>query len=142
MEKKTFLVDGRELASYQLSNEELANLVRSEATSEEDKTFLMDCVLSRFEHDSCKRNGESNEDLFARQFSDFVNGKCYDMKKLAEAMACDHRYLVQEKFKVCLEYIKKLAENCDKGYFDARNEWACKTSKAIVESCREKDIWI
>ena len=47
---------------------------------------------------------------------------------------------IQEKFKVCLEYIKVLAENYQKGYYDPRNEWACQTSDKIVKAM-EKEHW-
>ena len=96
--------------------------------------------------------------MFVRQFSDYVNGrmqgeKVYGReagrdewiggaKACARKMAREHRYLQQEMFKVCLEYIKVLAENYEKGIYDGRNEWSCKVSKDFVDCCKEKDIWI
>jgi hypothetical protein len=49
----------------------------------------------------------------------------------------EHRYLQNEMFKVCLEYIKKLADNCEKGYYDPRNEYAAETSKKIIDYFKE-----
>ena len=42
-------------------------------------------------------------------------------------------------FKVCLEYIKLLAENCEKGWFDPRNQYAVQTSKKIIDYFKEID---
>lgn len=101
---------------------------------------ILQVILNRFECDSCQREGESADELFARQFGDFVNGKMCSPKEVAKKMATDHRYLQQEMFKVCLEYIKILAENGAKGWCDPRNEWACKTSESIIKLLDENDI--
>jgi RPA family protein len=45
-------------------------------------------------------------------------------------------------FKVCLEYIKILAENANNGRYDARNEWSCKTAKVMIDHLKEIDYWI
>jgi hypothetical protein len=42
-------------------------------------------------------------------------------------------------FKVCLEYIKVLAENCEKGWYDPRNKYAAETSKEIIDHLKEID---
>ena len=44
-------------------------------------------------------------------------------------------------FKVCMEYIKALAENGKKGYFDPRNQYACETSKKIIELLDKEGVW-
>ena len=54
-------------------------------------------------------------------------------------MAREHRYLQQEMFKVCLEYVKILAQNAENGRFDPRNEWACKASKYMIEGLKSVD---
>jgi hypothetical protein len=51
----------------------------------------------------------------------------------------EHRYLQNEMFKVCLEYIKQLAENCENGWYDPRNKYACETSKKIIDYFKEID---
>lgn len=87
---------------------------------------------------------ETKEKLYEREIefvkteSDFINGKLSHPKEVAQAMAQDHRYLVQERFKLTLEYWKELAKNYRKGWYDPRNEWACKIASmainALVES--------
>lgn len=87
MERKKFTIDGREYEDYQLSNEQIVRLLESEDITDTEHEYLMKKVLERFKYDACKRSGEENEDLFARQFSDFVNGKCHDKKRVANTFA-------------------------------------------------------
>ena len=81
---------------------------------------------------------ETKDDVFARFFSDYVNGS-HDKFKAAKHMATEHRYLQSSMFKVCLEYIKILAQNLDEGRFDGRNEWACNAAKYMIDGLKEKD---
>ncbi len=141
MERKKFKIDGREYEDYQLSNEQIVRLLESEDITDTEHEHLMKKVLERFKYDACKRSGEENEDLFARQFGDFVNGKCHDKKRVANGLCREHRYLQNEMFKVCMEYIKALAENGKKGYFDPRNQYACETSKKIIELLDKEGVW-
>lgn len=136
---KKFTINGREYESYELSNSDLIYLINSDSTSEEDKEFLKNKVIERFTYDLCPKSGEDSDDVFARFFGNFVNGKCHSMKKVAERMSCEHRYLQNEMFKVCMAYIKKLAENCEKGYYDPRNQYACNTAKIIINALDEKN---
>ena len=135
------LFDGREVEAgnlYQFSNRCLMDSY-TKALSEDrdaDAEEFLHSILSRFEYDSCQKDGESKDEFFARQFSNFVNGKMQSPKDVAEKMAKDHRYLQSEMFKVCLEYITILAENADNGYYDGRNEWACKTAKKMVSNLK------
>ena len=140
MANKKFTIDGREYESYQLSNEQIVRLIKDDTkTCSEDRDFLMEKVLERFEYDLCPKHGENTDDVFARFFSNFVNGKLNSKKHVAEMMCREHRYLQNEMFKVCLEYIKLLAENCEKGCFDPRNQYAAKTSKKIIDYFNEID---
>jgi hypothetical protein len=136
MEVRKFKIGNREVEDYYLSNSDLMYLINSDKTSEEDKAYLLEKMKSRFTAILCPRCGEDKNDVFVRYFSDFVNGS-YDKTKVAEKMCCDHRYLQNEMFKVCLEYIKKLAENCEKGFYDPRNKYACETSKKIIDFFNE-----
>ena len=142
MKEKKFTIDGREYSPYELSNEQIVRLIEDEKTCKEDKDILMRKAYERFKYDLCKRSGEDSDDVFARFFGNFVNGKMCSKKKVAELMCREHRYLQNEMFKVCLEYIKLLAENYKKGWFDPRNEYAAKTSNEIVEHFKEIDYWI
>jgi hypothetical protein len=138
MASKKFIIDGREYESYQLSNEQIIRLIKDDTkVCSKDRDFLMEKVLERFKNDLCKRDGETNDDVFVRFFSSFVNGKLGNKEKVAKLMCCEHRYLQNEMFKVCLEFIKLLAENYEKGYYDGRNEYAAMTSKKIIDNLKE-----
>ena len=129
-----FEIDGREYEDYQLSNEQIVRLLDSEDITDMGYDFLMERVLDRFKNECCPNYGENNDNVFVRQFSSFVNGKCYNKEKVAELMAREHRYLQSEMFFVCYAYMRKLAENYDKGYYDQRNEYACKSAKQMIEA--------
>ena len=136
-----FTIDGREYEDYQLSNEQIVRLIEGDnkVTEIGEEMFLKNKVYERFKYDLCPKSGEDNDDVFARFFGNFVNGKCHSKKKVAERMCREHRYLQNEMFKVCLEYIKKLAENCENGWFDPRNKYAAETSKKIIDYFKEID---
>jgi hypothetical protein len=139
MAERKFNIDGREYASYELSNGQIARLIEDDPYASDDKEFLMDVVFNRFRSDLCPKSGENMDDVFARFFGNFVNGKLTSKKHVAEVMCREHRYLQNEMFKVCLEYIKLLAENCENGRFDPRNKYAAETSKKIIDYFKEID---
>lgn len=136
-----FTIDNREYKAWELSNEQIVKLIEEEPNGSEKRNALTEIMIGRFKSDLCprKNEGEDNDDVFARFFGNFVNGKCHSKKKVAERMCREHRYLQNEMFKVCLEYIKKLAENCENGYFDPRNKYAAETSKKIIDYFKEID---
>ena len=134
-----FKINGREYEDYQLSNEEITQLIESNTLTSDEKAFLMAKVYERFKYDLCPKGGENTDDVFARFFGNFVNGKLHSKKHVAEVMCREHRYLQNEMFKVCLEYIKLLAENCENGRFDPRNQYAAETSKKIIDYFKEID---
>lgn len=139
METKKFNINGREYETYQLSNRQMLDLIKGNEISDDDRNFLMGKVLDRFEYDLCPNNDETNDEVFVRFFSNFVNGSMRSKENVAEKMSLEHRYLQSEMFKVCMEYIVKLAENCKRGYYDGRNEYACKTAKIIIDHLNEID---
>lgn len=134
-----FKINNREVESYQLSNNEVLELFTNPSTTDEEKEALNSIIIDRFTSDLCKNPGETEDDVFARFFGNFVNGRLCSRQKVAERMCTEHRYLQQEMFKVCLEYIKNLAENYGKGYYDERNKWSCETSSLIVEAMNKID---
>ena len=136
---KTFVVNGREVAWYYLKPQDIVALIENEATSKEDKEYLQGRLLETVKSDLCPKAGETNDDVFARFFGNFVNGKMCSKKKVAERMACEHRYLQNEMFHICLEYIKVLADNCERGCYDGRNKYAAETSKKIIDHFKEID---
>jgi hypothetical protein len=138
-----FTIDGREYEDYQLSNEQIVKLLDDERNVNEltdmGREYLEKKVYERFKYDLCPKSGEDNDDVFARFFGNFVNGKLRSKKKVAELMCREHRYLQNEMFHVCLEYIKQLADNCEKGWYDPRNKYAAETSKKIIDYFKEID---
>ena len=131
-------LNGNEYATYEVSNETLVEIVRDCKGNENNLRLATETIVERFKNTLCKRNGEGNEEIFARIFSEFVNGKIGNKHKVAEMMAREHRYLQNEMFKVCLGYIEVLAENCEKKYYDPRNQYAVRTSKKIIDFLNDK----
>ena len=129
-----FEIDGRIYEDYQLSNEQIVRLLNSEDITDMGYDFLMEKVLERFKNECCPSYGETNDNVFVRSFSRFVNGRCGNKEKVAELMCNEHRYLQTQMFYVCLAYIRKLAENMEKGNFDLRNMYACQTAKQMIEA--------
>ena len=128
-----FTVDGRGLEAYQLSNRQMVDLIKNDTkAASEERDYLMEQVLNRFESECCPMCGENNDNVFVRQFSSFVNGKCGNKENVAELMCREHRYLQSEMFFVCLAYIRKMAENYDNDCYDLRNEYACRTAKQMI----------
>lgn len=130
---KKFKVNGFETPVYAMSNKEILDLSRDESLSSEDREYLRDKIIQRFEYSSVPRKGETMDDVFARRFSDFVNGECLYWEKVVEKMAKDHRTLQTEMYSICRAFIMKMAENEEKGLYDPRNEWACKDAKKIKD---------
>lgn len=77
---------------------------------------------------------------FATEFSRFVNGKMGSASKVGAEFANDHRFLVNEKFKVMMAFMEQLTINYQKGYYDLRNEWACTLAHAAIEALREQQL--
>ena len=130
-----FTVDGRELEAYQLSNGQIVRLLEGDyEVTDMGHDLLMQTVYERFKNECCPQYGETNDNVFVRSFSRFVNGRCGNKEKVAELMCNEHRYLQTQMFYVCLAYIRKLAENMEKGNFDLRNMYACQTAKQMIEA--------
>lgn len=135
-----FLINGRTKQVYELTNEELISLVNEENLSNEDREVIKNKIIERFEYACCKRSGETNDNVFARQFSNFVNGRMCSHNETAKLMANDHRYLQQEMFKVFLSYAQILSHNYNNGFYDGRNEYACKCANEIISALEEKKL--
>ncbi len=85
-------------------------------------------------------NINEKDKAFATEFSKFVNGRMCSAEKTGRELANDHRYLVNEKFKVVLEFIKELALCYENGRYDQRDEWACKLSAEVVNHLQEQKM--
>lgn len=82
-----------------------------------------------------------NDRAFAQEFSRFVNGKMESACKTGHELANDHRYLVNEKFKVAMAFIEQLADNYKKGRYDERNEYACKAACFAIAHLEEIGVY-
>jgi hypothetical protein len=134
-----FTIDGREYEPYQLSNEQVLQLYKSEGLTEEQRSKITEMIVDKFGYNLCKRDGVTDDDLFVRFFSNFVNGRLCNRKYVAEKMCKEHRYLQEQMFLVCLSYIRRLAENYEEGRYDGRNEYSCKTSSLIIQALNGKN---
>lgn len=138
MDKK-FKINGKEKEWFYLTNSEIIDLYEDKNTSNEDKEFLLERIIKKFKNELCPHS--SNEDMnnvFVRQFSNFINSSNCDKIKTAKLLSKDHRYLVQEMFLLALEYIKVLAKDYEDGIYDGRNEYSCKKSSEIVDYLKLK----
>ena len=91
-------------------------------------------------YDETKEKLYEREIEFVKTESDFINGQLSHTKEVAQAMAQDHRYLVQERFKLMVEYFKELAKAERKGRYDPRNEWACKCARVAIDALVESEL--
>jgi hypothetical protein len=81
-----------------------------------------------------KIEAEEKRQNLVSDFSRFVNGASADeIKEFCTDISRDHRTLVQAKFGVFLQFAKILASYDKTGNYDARNEYAVKTSVKIME---------
>lgn len=119
--------------AYQASADNIMAAYEAAETESEKALIAKYYMESRLKYEVCRKD-ETKDENFGRKFEDFVNGRMGDPRKVADRMARSHRYLVQQMFSVCYEFIRILAEHCDKGWYDPRDEWACKTSKKMWET--------
>ena len=69
-----FTVDGREYEDYQLSNRQMVDLIKNDTKAcSDEREYLLDKILDRFENECCPMCGENNDNVFVRQFSSFVH---------------------------------------------------------------------
>ena len=74
-----------------------------------------------------------NEQAFAECFSRFVNGQMGSAAKVGNALADDHRYLINEKGKVVFAFLERLANDYQKGRYDQRDEWVCRLAAETID---------
>lgn len=75
-----------------------------------------------------------NDKEFVVAFDNFVNGRLQSAANTGKALATIHRYLQSQAFKVCMAYIRQLAINYHKGYYDERNEMAAKRAAMMYDT--------
>ncbi len=76
---------------------------------------------------------------FAQRFADFVNGSMYSADRTGRELTRAHRYL-QQMFNVFLGFVKQLAYNYRKGFYDERNELASQYSEEVYRLLIEKGL--
>ena len=65
-----FTLNGREYEDYQLSNEQIVELIEGDHdVTDMGHEFLMKKVYERFKYELCPKSGEDNDDVFARFLS-------------------------------------------------------------------------
>lgn len=84
---------------------------------------------------------EKRTQKFINAAEEFVNAYGAEKLEAARGLANMHRYLVNSFFGVVLRFIGIMAKNYEDGIFDGRNEMACRLSKIMIDSLREKDEW-
>jgi hypothetical protein len=131
---KKIMFKGNEVWVYNLSNKELIDYVEDENNSAEDREIANERIRELFRLTLVPRNGETYDDVFARFFGEFVNGRCGSVEHVSKAMCREHRYLQGQMFKVCVAYIKELAKAYKDGRYDARNEFACEEASLMAEA--------
>lgn len=66
--------------------------------------------------------------------SQAVNSSRFDAMRCAEAMASDHRTLIQSKARLIIEFLRVLASHHDERRYDLRNEGACRAARVMVDA--------
>ena len=87
------------------------------------------------------RNLSEKEQAFVEGFSRFVNGQMGSAAKVGDALANDHRYLVNEKGKVVFAFLERLADDYQKGRYDQRNEWVCRLAAETIKHLVENGMY-
>ena len=77
----------------------------------------------------------------ARQISELVNSTLFSPVETGVELTTDHRYLVNEEFKMFMHFAGQLARNCERGNYDDRNEFACKCSKVMIQALEEAGLY-
>jgi hypothetical protein len=77
----------------------------------------------------------------ASEISNIVNNTLFSPLETGVQLSTDHRYLVNEEFKIFLHMAGQLSRNFESGNFDGRNEFACKCSKVIIDALEKADLY-
>lgn len=82
-----------------------------------------------------------NNAKFATVFSEYLNGGSGNMDAAVWLATREHRYLQNECFKFCKKFIIEMAKNFQKGWYDPRNEGACRQADMIMQHLSAMDEW-
>ena len=79
---------------------------------------------------------------YASQMSDnILNKMSANELEIGVELSTEHRYLSNKVFKIFLHLAGCLARDYEKGYYDGRNEFACKCSKVIIDALEKEDLY-
>ena len=91
--------------------------------------------MAKFEEQLTEREQE-----FVHAETSFINGGLYHKKAVAKAMAQDHRYLLEQKGELYIEFLKEMARYERKGWYDPRDEWVCKCARVAIDALVKADL--
>lgn len=77
----------------------------------------------------------------AEQFAGFVNVMTHDREEFAQGVTTEHRYLQAEMFTAMLKCVERWSNAYDDRNFDARNEYAVKASKAMIQGLKDAGLY-
>lgn len=75
------------------------------------------------------------------KFSDFVNMSTHDKDEFALTVTNEHRFLQQEMFNSMMKCVERWSDNHDNRHYDARNEYAVKASKAMIQGLKDAGMY-
>ena len=73
-----------------------------------------------------------NEQKLASTITDAINPGI-DNREFCEAMSREHRSLQYDFTNMCLAWLDECRKMYEEGRYDARNEYACKTGKILMD---------
>lgn len=133
---------GEKVESFYLTNEDLIAYLSGEIKCDENtRQQITKMIIDRFKYNCCKRPGETNDDLFARNMGRYVNGEYNSLEKTGELLSREHRTLQTEIFRLFMKFIEKLSENKKKNFYDDRNEWACNCAEKIIDALKKEYLY-
>lgn len=80
-------------------------------------------------------------DKTAETISQLVNNMSFDPLQIGVELTTDHRYLVGKIFQTFLHFAGQLSRDYEKGYFDQRNEMACKLSNIMIKALENENAY-
>lgn len=77
----------------------------------------------------------------ADKISEMANSTLFNPIEVGIELTTDHRYLINEEFQMFLHFAGQLARNYERGRYDARNEFACKSAHTMIESLEKAGLY-
>ena len=81
------------------------------------------------------------KDIKAKAISELINDCSYSPRRVGCELSTDHRYLQSEFGRTAMSFFGCLAENYEKGLYDARNEYECRCAKIMIDALRDAGLW-